>query len=1027
MAYIKILRNSEIEEFNSPEIISKKEKGNYFELNLLGRNPDDFTQKNALLGFILQRGYFLSSYKFFLPEKFHKEDLIFCCTLIGLDPSVYLKQGGDWYKKATRLSHKRQILDYYGFQEFKQNRGKISEEAIGLVNKALKPKQIFYYLVNYLLNEKIEIPLYGAIASIITQSLNQVEQSFIDRLDDLLSLEDKEYLEEFIQLPVSEGDISPSNPYLITTLKKPNQDMKVSKIREDIIQFKIIEEVFNRFESLFQNVEITDALVNYYAKWMIIAEQPQFNSMQDKSKKYLYLLSLIVYQYRMRQDLFVEILIKTTRKFISDINNQVSKDFLEQKTTPAKHVSESKNRLIRSISRSDKLKEVESILIENRSSAEERIVAALNVIRSRPDVVEAIKKELEQLELTVSTKLKDEMFYSKVEEGSIKLARRLKDIVLSLKFDGKTSEKEIYRAIEHFQYKDGNLGSSAPVGFLNTSQGKYVQTHGKSQINNKVYRSLLFNESAFHIKSGSLNLKYSNDYRSINDYMIDDETWERDKEYLLEKVNLSHLQDFTDVIISLEKKLDEQYEITNQNLAENENLKFKKNGKPFVTNDKAEDLGSEIIDNLLNKDEVIPLVKVLSDIQDATDFTECFTHFAMKGGHETPEVQVIFAAIIGLGCNIGVRKMGRITHGLNAEKLENTARWYFSRENINEARNRILSIIDKLSVPQHFKASVDELHTSSDGQKFGVSVPSIHASHSYKYFGRGKGVTAYSFIDEYSRVFYDTIISPTEREATYVIDGLLDNEEVESTIHSTDTHGYTEILCGICYSIGIVFAPRIAGDQIMYTFKNRKRGHYESKGYRILPDNSKYINVKIIEDQWDNILRLLVSIKIKHVKASVILRRLSSYSQSHPLYKALKELGRIHKSLFLLKYYDESDLRSRMQKQLNKGELWHKFAKDVWFGDNQEFRVGEKSEQEVALGCRTLIQNVIVLWNYLELTKRLSAMNEEQALEVINAISSNHVISWKHINIHGEYDLDIISENSKMFDLENLLKYKVVA
>ena len=166
---------------------------------------------------------------------------------------------------------------------------------------------------------------------------------------------------------------------------------------------------------------------------------------------------------------------------------------------------------------------------------------------------------------------------------------------------------------------------------------------------------------------------------------------------------------------------------------------------------------------------------------------------------------------------------------------------------------------------------------------------------------------------------------------------------------------------------------------------------------------------------------------IQHVKASVILKRLSSYSQSHPLYKALKELGRIHKTIFLLKYYDESDLRSRMQKQLNKGELWHKFAKDVWFGDNQEFRVRQKSEQEVALGCRTLIQNAIVLWNYLELTKRLSTMDEKQALEVISAISSNHVISWKHINIHGEYDLDIISEPSNMFDLENLLKYKVVA
>ena len=1026
MAYIKILRDPEINEFNSPELISKKEKNRYFNLNLLGRNVEDFSQKNALLGFILQKGYFLSTYKFFLPEKFITEDIIFCCYLLNLNPSKYINRG-DWYKKTTRLAHKKQILDFYGFQEFKEKKQLLGKEATDLVNKALKPKQIFYYLINHLLNEKIEIPNYGAIASIITQSLNEVELNFINRLNELLSKEDKEYLDDFIKLPVGDGEISPSNPYLITTLKRPNQDLRVSKIKEDIVQFKVIEEVFVRFESLFQNVEITDALVNYYAKWMIIAEQPQFNSMQDKSKKYLYLLSLIIYQYRMRQDLFVEILIKTSRKFISDINNQVSKDFLEQKTTPAKQVNESKNRLIRRISRSDKLKEVETILIENRSPAEERIVAALSVIRSQPNLVETIQKEFDQLELTISTGLKDEMFYSKVEEGSIKLGRRLKDIVLLLKFDGNTSDKEIYRAIEFYQYRNGNVGSNIPLEFLNPIQSKYIKAQNSNQVNIKIYKSLLFNESAFHIKSGSLNLKYSNNYRSINDYMIDDETWEREKEYLLRKVNLTHLKEFSQVISSLELKLDKQYEKTNQNLSENENLKFRKNGKPFVTNDKTEDLGAEIIDSLLNKDEVIPLIKVLSDIHKATDFADCFTHFALKGGHETPEVEVIFAAIIGLGCNIGARKMGRITQNINSEKLENTVRWYFSKENIDGARNRILKIVDKLSVPQHFKAVVDELHTSSDGQKFGVAVPSIHAGHSYKYFGKGRGVTAYSFIDEYSRVFYDTIISPTEREATYVIDGLLDNEEIESTIHSTDTHGYTEILCGICYSIGIVFAPRIVGDQIIYTFKDRKREHYENKGYRILPDHSRYINVKTLENQWDNILRLLVSIKIKHVKASVIIKRLSSYSQSHPLYRALKELGRIHKSLFMLKYYDESDLRSRMQKQLNKGELWHKFAKDVWFGDNQEFRVGEKSEQEIALGCRTLIQNAIVLWNYLELTKRLSLMDKKQALEVLSAISSNHVISWKHINIHGEYDLEILREASNMFDLEELLKYKVVA
>ncbi len=107
----------------------------------------------------------------------------------------------------------------------------------------------------------------------------------------------------------------------------------------------------------------------------------------------------------------------------------------------------------------------------------------------------------------------------------------------------------------------------------------------------------------------------------------------------------------------------------------------------------------------------------------------------------------------------------------------------------------------------------------------------------YKYFGTGRGVTAYSFIDEYSRVFYDTIISPTEREATYVLDGLIESDEVESTIHSTDTHGYTEVLCGVCYSLGILFASRLKnpGSMTLYTLKNTPRKVYEDQGYKILP------------------------------------------------------------------------------------------------------------------------------------------------------------------------------------------------
>jgi TnpA family transposase len=52
-------------------------------------------------------------------------------------------------------------------------------------------------------------------------------------------------------------------------------------------------------------------------------------------------------------------------------------------------------------------------------------------------------------------------------------------------------------------------------------------------------------------------------------------------------------------------------------------------------------------------------------------------------------------------------------------------------------------------------------------------------------------------------------ISSAEREATYVIDGLMHNNVVKSDIHSTDTHGYSEVIFAVMHLLGFEFAPRI--------------------------------------------------------------------------------------------------------------------------------------------------------------------------------------------------------------------------
>ena len=134
-------------------------------------------------------------------------------------------------------------------------------------------------------------------------------------------------------------------------------------------------------------------------------------------------------------------------------------------------------------------------------------------------------------------------------------------------------------------------------------------------------------------------------------------------------------------------------------------------------------------------------------------------------------------------------------------------------------------------------------------------------------------------------------------------------------------------------------------------------------------------------------------------------KRLNSYSKQHPLWQALKELGKVIKTRFILRYLDDVAFRQAIEKQLNKGESANKFSRAVAFGNNQEFLYGEKVEQEIAEGCRRLIKNAIICWNYVFLSQQIAEECDPQRRQsLIDAVRTGSVASWQHLNLHGEYD-----------------------
>ena len=266
------------------------------------------------------------------------------------------------------------------------------------------------------------------------------------------------------------------------------------------------------------------------------------------------------------------------------------------------------------------------------------------------------------------------------------------------------------------------------------------------------------------------------------------------------------------------------------------------------------------------------------------------------------------------------------------------------------------------------------------------------------------------------------MISASDRESAYVIDGLMHNDVIKSDIHSTDTHGYTEAVFGLIHLLGFSFAPRIKGigKQRLYLFRGHDRRARD--GWKIAPDH--YINDTLIRENWDDFLRLVATIKLKENTASDIFRRLNSYSRQHALYQTLKAFGQMIKSLFILRYVDDVELRQAIEKQLNKVELANRFSRAVAVGNPREFTQAEKEEQEIAESCNRLIKNSIICWNYLYLARQIEKTTDAETRKMLlRTIATHSPMSWAHINMLGEYDFS----DEKLRDSIGILPLKSAA
>jgi TnpA family transposase len=273
-----------------------------------------------------------------------------------------------------------------------------------------------------------------------------------------------------------------------------------------------------------------------------------------------------------------------------------------------------------------------------------------------------------------------------------------------------------------------------------------------------------------------------------------------------------------------------------------------------------------------------------------------------------------------------------------------------------------------------------------------------------------KGVTYYTWTSDQLSQYGTKVIPATVRDATYVLDAILDNEtELTIVEHATDTAGYTDVVFALFDLLGMQFAPRLRdlGDQQLYRMSR------EQNAGRLAPRFKGTIQQSFILRHWDDMLRLAGSLKRGWVTASLFISKLQAYPRQNVLTRALQEYGRLVKTLFILRYLQSADYRRRIHTQLNKGEALHALRDFLFVADKGVIRRKQYEAQTNQAMCLNVVTNAVIIWNTVYMQAALDQLRGQGYPVHEEDLAHLSPARFEHINPYGKYYFPIDQARSR--------------
>lgn len=548
---------------------------------------------------------------------------------------------------------------------------------------------------------------------------------------------------------------------------------------------------------------------------------------------------------------------------------------------------------------------------------------------------------------------------------------------------------------------------NAPLAHVKPTWMPHVVSENK--VNPNFFEACAYQKLRGTMRSGDSHVPGSRRYRDFESYLIPKEPW--DDLVNSDTIGLAITSDAATYLQSRKATMTELMKSLSLNLKDLDDISIDADGTWHLS-----PLDSEVPAEVKNIQRRIyslfPRVSIpdlLVQVNATVGFLRHFTHIGAGEPVSGERQMVLLAAITASALNHGLTKMAD-SCPFTYKQLAGARDLYIREETLSRAQADIDNFVLHSPIS---KSWGDGTKSSSDGMRIKVAVQAAHADRNARYFGTGRGVTIYNHVADIGLPFAHKVISTNDREALHVIDAL-ENHETDLNIkeHYTDTAGFTDHVFALTALLGYKFAPRIRD---LFKLKLFSIGPIDDYGKvnSLIKDR---IDTQLIEDNWNEILRAAASIRHGTTSASLLMRKLAAYPNQNQLAKALAEMGKIERTIFLLQWLQDPPMRRRTMIGLNKGEHVNAVQKVLFFGRRGEFWDRKFEDQCNRASCLGLLVSAVGAWNSVYLPGAI-----EEYCRQGNALPAEirqHIgpLGHEHINLVGHYSF----EDGQQYSLDQL-------